>query len=130
MTNTIRDFGDVLFDLDKKTMIIVDGSIGTYDYRNIQRALVLNEKAKTRGKTSPFTSCLPHGPGIPAILTDPYIYVGVKVVLENGDVLAIYTSKEKTQIGTDPYKVDREKAKEIEAFLRKIIHKYQPAVDS
>ena len=126
MKQTLKSFGSVEFDTAAKTMKILDGTQGTYDYRTIQRATVLNEKAKSRGgPLAPFTQNLPHGPGISSILTDPYVYVGIKIVLKDGSILGIYTSKEKTQIGTDSYLKDREAALEIEGFLKKIIHKYQ-----
>lgn len=126
MTDIIKQFDGVSFDTSEKTFTIENGTQGTFDYRTVKRALVLNEKAKFKGSQPPFTQLLPHGPGIPAILTDPYVYVGVKVVLEDETILGIYTSKEKTQIGTDQYISDRERAKEIEAFFLKIIHKYHP----
>ncbi|HIW17639.1 MAG TPA: hypothetical protein H9886_00665 [Candidatus Faecalicoccus intestinipullorum] len=127
MSETIKYFDGVSFNLNDKTMTIENGTNGTFDYRRIKRALVLNEKAKFKGSQPPFTQLLPHGPGIPAILTDPYVYVGVKIVMDDETILCVYTSKEETQTGTDQYIEDRKRAKEIEAFLRKIIHKYQPS---
>lgn len=126
MTDIIKQFDGVSFNTTEKTFTIENGTHGTFDYRTVKRALVLNEKAKFKGSQPPFTQLLPHGPGIPAILTDPYVYVGVKVVLDDETILGIYTSKQKTQIGTDQYISDRERAKEIEAFFLKIIYKYHP----
>ena len=77
MSETIKKFDGVSFDTKEKMMMIENGTEGTYDYRKIKRVLVLNEKAKFKGSQPPFTQLLPHGPGIPAILTDPYVYVGV-----------------------------------------------------
>lgn len=128
MTETIKRFDDISFNTNDKTMTIDNGTQGTYDYRKVKRALVLNEKAKFKGSKPPFTQLLPHGPGIPAILTDPYVYVGVKIILEDETILCVYTSKDKTQTGTDQYIEDRKRAKLIEEFLLKIIHKYHPNV--
>lgn len=89
---------------------------GTYSYCDVARVSVLNEKAKYKGKGVPFTAILPSGPLPAGILQDPYLFVGVKVVLKDGTVLAIYISKEKTMVNTDQYIQDRkvtEKIKEM-----------------
>ena len=130
MSDTIKQFDGISFDTNTKTMTIENGTQGTYDYRKIKRALVLNEKAKFKRSQPPFTQLIPHGPGIPTILTDPYLFVGVKIVMEDETILCVYTSKEKTQTGTDQYIEDRKRAKEIEKFLLKIIHKYHPNVSN
>lgn len=66
---------------------------GTYSYCDVARVSVLNEKAKYKGKGIPFTAILPSGPLPAGILQDPYLFVGVKVVLKDETVLAIYISK-------------------------------------
>lgn len=86
---------------------------GTYSYCDVARVSVLNEKAKYKGKGVPFTAILPSGPLPAGILQDPYLFVGVKVVLKDGTVLAIYISKEKTMVNTDQYIQDRKVAEKI-----------------
>ena len=86
---------------------------GTYSYCDVARVSVLNEKTKYKGKGVPFTAILPSGPLPAGILQDPYLFVGVKVVLKDGTVLAIYISKEKTMVNTDQYIQDRKVAEKI-----------------
>ena len=86
----------------------------TYSYSDVVRVSVLNEKAK--GKGIPFTAILPSGPLPFGILQDPYLFVGVKVVLKDETILALYVSKEKMMVDTNQYiknRMDAEKIKEV-----------------
>ena len=86
---------------------------GRYSYSDVVRVSVLNEKAKYKGKGVPFTAILPSGPLPSGILQDPYLFVGVKVVLKDETVLAIYVSKEKVLLNSDMYLSDLKEAKSI-----------------
>lgn len=90
----------------------------TYSYSDVVRVSVLNEKAK--GKGIPFTAILPSGPLPFGILQDPYLFVGVKVVLKDETVLAIYISKEKTMVNTDQYIQDRKVAEKIKEVMKNV----------
>ena len=85
----------------------------TYSYSDVVRVSVLNEKAKYKEKGIPFTAILPSGPLPSGILQDPYLFVGVKVVLKDETVLAIYVSKEKVLLNSDMYLSDLKEAKSI-----------------
>lgn len=91
---------------------------GTYSYSYVVRISVLNEKAK--GKGIPFTAILPSGPLPFGILQDPYLFVGVKVVLKDGTILAIYTSKEKIMVNTNQYIHDRKVAEKIKEVMKNV----------
>lgn len=93
---------------------------GTYSYCDVARVSVLNEKAKYKGKGVPFTAILPGGPLPSGILQDPYLFVGVKVVLKDETVLAIYISKEKTMVNTDQYIQDRKVAEKIKEVMKNV----------
>ncbi|MBU9895963.1 hypothetical protein KSW27_06990 [Holdemanella biformis] len=93
---------------------------GTYSYCDVARVSVLNEKAKYKGKGVPFTAILPSGPLPAGILQDPYLFVGVKVVLKDGTVLAIYISKEKMMVNTDQYIQDRKVAEKIKEVMKNV----------
>lgn len=93
---------------------------GTYSYCDVARVSVLNKKAKYKGKGVPFTAILPSGPLPAGILQDPYLFVGVKVVLKDGTVLAIYISKEKTMVNTDQYIQDRKVAEKIKEVMKNV----------
>ena len=103
----------ILFDDLHQTFQILDGTRGTYTYSDVVRATVLNEKANYKGKGIPFTAVLPGGPLPSGLLTNPYLYVGVKVVLKNQSILAIYVSKNKTMVNTNQYLQDHKQAKRI-----------------
>ena len=92
---------------------------GTYSYSDVVRVSVLNEKAK--GKGIPFTAILPSGPLPFGILQDPYLFVGVKVVLKDETVLAIYVSKEKVLLNSDMYLSDLKEAKSILSKIKERI---------
>ena len=93
---------------------------GTYSYCDVARVSVLNEKAKYKGKGVPFTAILPSGPLPAGILQDPYLFVGVKVVLKDETILAIYVSKEKTMVNTDQYIKDRKVAEKIKEVMKNV----------
>ena len=107
----------IRFDDLKKQFAIESG---TYSYCDVARVSVLNEKAKYKGKGVPFTAILPSGPLPAGILQDPYLFVGVKVVLKDGTVLAIYISKEKTMVNTDQYIQDRKVAEKIKEVMKNV----------
>ena len=48
----------------------------------------------------------------------------MKELMADHSILAIYISKEKTQVGTNQYWEYQTKAKEILMLIQKIIHKY------
>lgn len=110
----------VKFDDSCKQFEIITGTQGKYSYDDVIRVSVLNEKAKYKGKGIPFTAVLPGGPLPSGLLQDPYLYVGVKIVLKNETVLAIYVSKEKTMVNTDQYIQDRKIAKKIEEMIKNV----------
>lgn len=114
-------FDSVIIDKDEKTFTVLDGSVGTYSLKDIKHIQILGEKASKRGKTPPFTHMV--------LLTqfyqraaffEPQFYVGLKIDMKNGDVVAIYLSNKKTFTGTD---ISRKAIAEGEK-IRKIMKKY------
>lgn len=103
-------------DLNKQFII----PSGRYSYSDVVRVSVLNEKAKYKGKGIPFTAILPSGPLPSGILQDPYLYVGVKIILKDGTILAIYVSKEKTMVNTNQYIKDRKVAEKIKEVMKNV----------
>ena len=93
---------------------------GTYSYSDVVCVSVLNEKAKYKGKGIPFTAVVPSGPLPSGILQNPYLFVGVKVVLKDGTILAIYVSKEKTMVNTNQYIHDRKVAEKIKEVMKDV----------
>lgn len=85
----------------------------TYSYSDVVRFCALNEKAKYKGKGVPFTAILPSGPLPSWIQQNSYLFIGVKIVLKDETVLAIYVSKEKVLLNSDMYLSDLKEAKSI-----------------
>lgn len=104
-------------DLNKQFTIPSD----TYSYSDVVHFCVLNEKAKYKGKGVPFTAILPSGPLPFGILQNPYLFIGVKVVLKDETFLAIYVSKEKVLLNSDMYLSDLKEAKSILSKIKERI---------
>ena len=85
----------------------------TYSYSDVVRVSVLNEKAKYKEKGIPFTAILPSGPLPSGIQQNPYLFIGVKIVLKDETVLAIYVSKKKALLNSDMYLSDLKETKSI-----------------
>lgn len=47
-------------------------------------------------------------------------FVGVKIVLKDGTILAIYVSKEKTMVNTNQYIQDRKVAEKIKEVMKNV----------
>lgn len=122
----MKTFESVVFDTDSKTMEIKNGTVGIYPYTEIEKVSVLNEEVKFRGKTPPFSHQVLGGTTFFTIFGGPSCYVGLKVTLKDGKILAIYVSDKIVSPGTDFYRQDHKKAEEIKAFIDKIIQKYNP----
>lgn len=118
-------FDSVTFDKAAKTMTILKGTVGTYDYRKIIKCSILNEEAKFKGKTEPFLHQVLGGTTFYSMLGEPMLYVGIKLILDDKTVLAIYVSDTKTMINTELYNKDKTEAEKIKHFIDSVIKKYQ-----
>lgn len=125
MTNNKIIFDSFIFDTENKTITILNGSEGTYSYKNIVKCNILNEKAKYHGKDKPFLATVPNGPLGGGSMWEFQIYVGLKLTMADNTILAIYTSKKATTINTDIHIKDINEAKKIKKTIDKIIKKYQ-----
>lgn len=117
-------FESVVFDKEDKSMTILNGTEGTYSYKDIKECKVLNEKAKYHGKEEPFFATIANGPLGGGTMWESSIFVGLKLTMKDDSVLAIYTSKEATTINTDLHIKDKEEAEKIKEVIDKIIDKY------
>lgn len=114
-------FQDVIFDNVNQTMTILNGTKGTCSFKDIKECAVLNESAKHHGKGEPFAVTIATGPLPVGLFTERAFFVGVKVTLKDGTVLAIYTSKTATRNNTDLHKKDTQEAKKIKKILDQVI---------
>lgn len=120
-------FESVIFDKRDTSMIILDGTKGTYDYRKIKKCEILHEKARYRNKGEPFKHFIVTGVRIMVqanILERPF-NVGLKITMKDGTILGIYTSKQSTRTQTDLHLKDYEEAEKIKALVDRIIEKYK-----
>lgn len=124
MNEQLISYDSVVFDKEKKTFTILDGTKGTYSYTDIKKCSIQCEDAKYRGKTPPFTHTVLAGVTMVILMMEPSIYVGLKIQMKDDQLLGIYTSKEKTRMNTDLYKKDKEEAEKIKHLIDRIIEKY------
>lgn len=117
-------FKSVEFDLENKTFNVLNGSVGEYSYLDVKQCQIKNEDAKFRGNSKPFTHCVLSGPGQSYGLLERSFYVGLKVVMNDDEVIAIYVSDEKTMMNTSLYKKDMEEAEQIQNIFAKATRKY------
>lgn len=92
---------------------ILDGK--SWPVREIESAKVRMEEARWRGKTEPFVhQILSSGTAIPAFaLFEPKGYVGIRIEMKDGTVLADYVSEKPVFYNTDGYHRDRKLAESI-----------------
>lgn len=119
-----KEFQSIVFDTERKTFTILCGTQGTWDYRKIRKCSVLNEEANFRGKTEPFFHQVLGGTTYGSFIGDPQMYVGLKITMEDGEILAAYISDIKTTTNTSQYLKDHKEADQIKNLMDKIIQKY------
>lgn len=109
----------IRFDLDHDTFSITNGTEGSWPWRDIADCEVLNEEARFRGKTEPFSHRV-YGGGTAMPLFafgDPGLYVGLQITLKDGQKLAAFVSEKPVHHNTDPYFRDRKEAEKYAASL-------------
>ena len=81
---SLKVFDEVIFDKRDKTMIILNGTKGTYDYRQIKKCEILNEAAYHKGKEEPFKHIIVAGVEwmTQANILERSFYVGLKITMK------------------------------------------------
>ena len=105
-----KAFRSVVF--DQKSFEIKDGTTGMYQFSDVKKVSVLNEETKFKGKTDPFLHQVLGGVTFLTI-GDNKCYVGLKIKLNNDQVLAIYVSQKAVSYNTDQFKKDQKEAYQI-----------------
>lgn len=80
--------------------------------------MCLKWKSLVKRKGCSITAILPSGPLPSGTLQNPYLFVGVKVVLKDETFLALYVSKEKMMVDTNQYIKDRMDAEKIKEVIK------------
>lgn len=118
-------FDSVVFDKEEKTFTILDGSVGTYSYKDIIKSKVLAENAKYRGNSEPFSHAdAVGGYSTTPRLIQPNVFVGIVLEMKDHTKLALYISKEETRENTFQFNNDKKEAEKIHALFKKCIQKY------
>lgn len=99
----------------------MNGTSVTINYDDIAKVSILNEEAKFRGKSEPFTHQVLGGTTFYTIFGEPRFYVGLKIVLKNKSVCAAYISDRITGLNTDIYHEDVKEAETIKQMIDKRI---------
>lgn len=121
-TKSVIVFPEVEFDDHNQTMTIINGTAGTYPYKDIKECIIANESAKHHGKSEPFAVTVATSPLPVGLFTERAFYVGLKITLADDTVVAIYTSKTATRNNTDLHKSDTQAAKKIKKVIDRIIN--------
>ena len=118
-------FDSVIFDTEEKNFTILDGSVGTYSYKEIKKCKVLAENAKYRGNSDPFSHAdAVGGYSTTPRLIQPNVFVGILIEMKDHTKLALYVSKEETRENTFQFNNDKKEAEKIHALFKKCIQKY------
>ncbi|WP_462246699.1 hypothetical protein [Faecalitalea cylindroides] len=118
-----KKFNCVEFDDDKKQLEILNGTSVTINYDDIAKVSILNEEAKFRGKSKPFSHQVLGGTTFYTIFGEPRFYVGLKIVLKDKSEYAAYISDRITGLNTDIYHEDVKEAETIKQMIDKRITK-------
>ncbi len=98
---------------------ILDGSVGTYNIKDIKKCSVLNEASSFRGKTEPFVHQVLGGASTSFVAVEPKMYVGIRLIMNNDTVLGVYISKEPVLFNSMPYLEDKKEADHIKKIIDK-----------
>ena len=96
----IKEFSSIKIDFSNNAFQILNGTEGKYSLSEIERCVVLNEKASKKGKQAPFLALMPSS-GLPTgILSTPYLFVGIKIIMKDNDEAKQIVKYLKSRINT------------------------------
>lgn len=115
-----KKFKSIEFDDDNMRINILNGDKGFVDYKDIAKVSVLNEDAKYRGVSEPFSHQVLTA-AFYFFMQEPAFYVGLKIVLKDGSIRAAYISDNKIHMQTSIYNEEKGEAEKIKEMLDKRI---------
>ena len=107
-----KKFNCVEFDDENKRLNILIGDEGIIHYKDIQKVSILNQQASFKGEAKPFTH---------QVLNGTAFLCGIKILLKDETIKAVYISNRKTIFNTDIYNEDEKEAKKIKQMIDKRI---------
>ena len=91
-------------------------------YNEIKKVSIVNEDANFKGKSEPFSHLVLGGVSFFTFFGGPEVYVGLKIILNDGSYRPIYISEDKRGMYTDLFREDTKKAEKIKRMIdRRII---------
>lgn len=112
-------FGNIGVNKVEKTFSIVEGSVGSYDYRDVIAIQIIYEEDRYKGKTPMFSHVLQRGSILSNCLYIGNVWCGLCMQLQNGLILYAYMSKQATQYNSLQFHEDTRNCEAFIAFLRK-----------
>lgn len=100
----------------KKQLFWVDSK--SYNGKDIQIIHIVYEQASFKGKSKPFVHTFIGGSSFLAAL-EPKLYVGLKIVLKDGEILLVYVSQIPVLYNSDLFLKDVNQAKRMADILNK-----------
>lgn len=128
--NKIKEFSNLTFDLNDKTFVIHEGSVGVYDYRQIKKCAIVYEDAKFTDKTEMFQHLVIINTEIFRPVYMRHVCTGIKFTMKNNEILYVYLSKQKLSQWDTRFDKERKEAESIVSFCKKIIDKYKENASS
>lgn len=91
-------------------------------YNEIKKVSIVNEDANFKGKSEPFSHLVLGGVSFFTFFGGPEVYVGLKIILNDGSYRPIYISEDKRGMYTDLFREDTKKAEKNKRMIdRRII---------
>lgn len=117
-------FNCIKFDDDNKQFTITIGDECLINYEDVEKVSVLNQQASFRGEYPPFKHQVLGGTSFLCAVMEPRLYVGLKIVLKNGQIKAAFISERATGLNTDIYREDTDEAKIIKMRIEERMNNY------
>ena len=122
-TMSEKKFNCMEFDDDNNRINILIGDKGFVDYKDITKVSILNQQASFKGEEKPFTHQILNGTAFLCGIMEPQFYVGLKIILKDETIKAVFISNRKTIFNTYIYNEDKKEAEEIKKMLDNRISK-------
>lgn len=113
MNDTNYNYEQVMIDYTENSFTILNGTLGTYNLKDIVKIEIVDENSKYKGKGEPFK----YSTSKKSPFNGKSFFVGLKITMKDGNVLALYISKKEVKLSSDAYLKDKEEAETIKSLL-------------
>lgn len=119
MSNKII-YSNIVFDKEEKTFTILKGDKGIYPYSKIKKCSVVYEDSGFTGKSPMFSHTVLVSTLQPPTMLPRYVYVGLKITMEDNSIKYVYMSENKIQINSLQFYKESEEAQKAKTFIKNI----------